>query len=519
MKKNLLLATIIVAVTSMFVIQACQHEIPGDPCTKNPIFLSVTKTDATGASSNGTISATASGGTDFRYSLNGGAFQDTGYFSGLAPFQAYNVVVKNGWDCSDTAQVSINVNDPCAGVTISVSAAKTDASPGISNGTITVTATGGTGLTYSINGTTFQSSNTFSALAAGNYTVTVKNAAGCMGTTQVTIGTNNPCAGVTITVTTTKTDPTTGQSNGSITAAATGGTGFTYSLNNGAFQSSATFSGLATGNYTVTAKNSNGCTGTTTVALGSTNPCNGVTITVSLAKVNPATGQSNGSITATASGATGFTYSLNTGAYQASNSFTGLAAGTYTVTAKSSAGCLGSAQVTLTATNPCTGTTITLTNVVVNYTPCLTPASGKITVTATGSTGFTYNINGGAYQASNIFSTLTAGTFTVGAKDANGCTNTTSAVVASAPAGPMFTQMRNLISTRCNGSGCHMNGASAAGYNFDQDCSIVTYWTQINKSCVLYTMTKMPKSPQALLTAAEKLVITNWVNAGHKFTD
>ncbi len=88
MKKTLLLATLIVAVTSMLVIQACQHEIPGDPCTKNPISLSVSKTDATGSANNGTITATASGGTDFRYSLNGGAFQDTGYFSGLAPFRA-----------------------------------------------------------------------------------------------------------------------------------------------------------------------------------------------------------------------------------------------------------------------------------------------------------------------------------------------------------------------------------------------------------------------------------------------
>ncbi len=508
----------IVAVASMLVIQACQHEIPGDPCSKNPISLSVSKTDATGSASNGTISATASGSTDFRYSLNGGPFQDTGYFTGLAPFQAYNVVVKNGWGCSDTAQVAINALNPCAGVTITVTVTKTDASPNTNNGSITIAAAG-TGLTYSINGTTFQSSNIFTGLAAGNYTVTVKNASGCTGTTQVTIGTNNPCAGVTIVVTATKTDPTTGQSNGSITASATGSTGFTYSINGTTFQASPTFTGLATGNYTVTAKNANGCTGTTSVALGATNPCNGVTISVSLTRTDPTTGQSNGSITATASGATGFTYSLNNGAYQASNSFTGLAAGTYTVTAKSSAGCLGTAQVTLTAANPCTTTTINLSGVAVSYLPCLTPASGSITVTATGSSGFTYNVNGGAYQASNIFSALNAGTYTIGAKDLNGCTKTASVVVSSAPAGPMFTQMRNLISTRCNGSGCHMNGGSAAGYNFDQDCSIVTYWNQINKSCVLYTMVKMPKSPQALLTAAEKQIITNWVNAGHRYTD
>jgi hypothetical protein len=29
----------------------------------------------------------------------------------------------------------------------------------------------------------------------------------------------------------------------------------------------------------------------------------------------------------------------------------------------------------------------------------------------------------------------------------------------------------------------------------------------------------MPISPQASLTAAEKLTITNWINAGHGFTN
>lgn len=517
-RKNLLLATIVVAVISMLVIQACQHEIPGDPCSKNPISLSVSKTDATGSSSNGTISATASGGADFRYSLNGGPFQDTGYFTGLAPFQAYNVVVKNGWGCSDTAQVAINTVNPCAGVTITVTFTKTDASPNTSNGSLTIVAAGGgTGLTYSIDGVNFQTANTFTGLAAGNYTVTVKNAAGCTGTTQVTIGTNNPCAGVTITVTATKTDPTTGQSNGSITAAATGSTGFTYSINGTTFQTSPTFTGLATGNYTVTAKNANGCTGTTTVALGATNPCNGVTITVSLTKTDPTTGQSNGSITATASGATGFTYSLNNGTYQASNSFTGLAAGTYTVTAKSSAGCLGSAQVTLTAADPCTGISITLNSVITANTPCLTPATGKITITASGSSGFTYNLNGGAYQASNIFSALTAGNYTISAKDANGCSKSATVTVGTVPMGPLFTEVKNIITTRCGGSGCHLNGGSAAGYNFDNDCSIVSQWSKINSSSV--TGNNMPKSPQPKLTTAEKQKITNWINAGHAYTN
>ena len=520
MKKTILVISLVSAIVLFtFSLNSCRHEFTGDRCATNPIQLTLVKTDATPTQNTGTIMATATGGEGFMYSLNGAPFQDSGYFANLQPFLSYNVVVKNSWGCTDTAQAAINLSDPCSGVTVVVTATVTDASPGQSNGTITATASGGSGFTYSINGGAFQATGNFTGLAIGSYTVTAKNADGCTGTTQVTIVTFDPCASVTIGVTTTQVNPTGTSANGSITATATGGTGFAYKLNSGAFQTSGTFTGLAAGNYTITAKNSNGCLGTTTIALGAANPCAGVTVTVTLTKTDPTTGQTNGSITATATGATGFTYSLNGGAYQASGTFTGLAAGSYTVTAKSSAGCLGSAQTTLVAVSACASINIVLTTAIVNNTPCVTPAVGKITVTATGSTGFTYNINGGAYQASNIFSALAAGNYTIGVKDANGCTKTATATVANAASGPLFAQMRSLISTRCNGSGCHMNGANAAGYNFDNDCSIVTKWNQINQSCVTYTLTKMPKSPQPFLTTAEKAVITNWINAGHRYTD
>lgn len=522
MKKLLVSLSLVGGIVLFQSLNSCQHEFSGDRCTIDPIRITATSTDASPNQNNGSISAIATGGSGFQYSLNGSPFQDSGHFVGLVPFQSYNVVVKNSWGCTDTAHVSINVFDPCTGVTVSVTTTKIDASPNQNNGTITVTATGGTGFTYNINGGTFQSSNQFTGLAAGSYTVTAKTSNGCIGTAQVTIATIDPCAGITVVVTATKVDPTAGQSNGSITATATGGTGFTYSLNGGAFQTSGTFTGLAAGNYTVTAKNSNGCLGSTTISLGSTNPCNGVTITVTLTKVDPTTGQSNGSITATATGATGCTYCLNGGAYQASGTFSGLAAGNYTVTAKSSAGCLGTASITLVAVSPCANINIVITTAIINNTPCVTPSTGQITVTATGSSGFTYNLNGGAYQASNVFSALAAGTYTVGVKDANGCTKTATATVGTATSGPLFAQMRNLISTRCNGSGCHIGaGQNAAGYNFDSDCNIVSKWSQINNTTVLYTSgwVKMPKSPQPFFTVAEKQIVTNWINAGHRYTD
>jgi hypothetical protein len=71
----------------------------------------------------------------------------------------------------------------------------------------------------------------------------------------------DPCAGVTVAVSPSSAAADAGSSNGSITATATGGSGFTFSLNNGAFQASGTFNNLAAGKYTITAKNSNGCSG------------------------------------------------------------------------------------------------------------------------------------------------------------------------------------------------------------------------------------------------------------------
>lgn len=491
-----------------------------NPCAGITVVVSSTQVNPTLNQSNGSITASATGGTGFTYSLNNGAFQASGTFSNLA-VGTYTVTAKNSNGCLGTIQVSLTTVDPCAGVTVAVTTTQVNPGTGLSNGSITASATGGTGFTYSLNGGAYQNSATFSNLATGNYTVTAKNSNGCTGSATVALGSSNPCAGVTVVVTTTQVNPATGQSNGSITASATGGTGFTFSLNNGTYQASGTFSNLAAGTYTVTAKNSNGCLGTKQVTLTAVDPCAGVTVTVTTTQVNPSTGLSNGSITASATGGTGFTYSLNNGTYQASGTFSNLAAGTYTVTAKNSNGCLGTKQVILTSVSPCNSTTITITAAVVNTTPCITPANnGSLTVTATGSTGFTYNINGGAYQASNIFLNLTAAAYLVGVKDVNGCTKSQTVTVGVVASGPLFAQVRNLITTRCSGSGCHMNGSNASGYNFDADCSIVSKWSQINQTTVVYGSgwKKMPINPQPLFTAAEKAIITNWVNAGHLYT-
>ena len=67
---------------------------------------------------------------------------------------------------------------------------------GSATGTITVTAPTGTGMTYSINGSTYtNTSGIFTAVAVGTYNVTARNAAGCTSPgTSVTLNAN-PAAG------------------------------------------------------------------------------------------------------------------------------------------------------------------------------------------------------------------------------------------------------------------------------------------------------------------------------------
>jgi gliding motility-associated-like protein len=84
----------------------------------------------------------------------------------------------NGCDSVVTARITIS--------DLKVVANAPDIACGQSTGNITVTASGGVApYQYSLDGVTYQSSNVFSALPAGSYTVHVKDATGCTGQTNV----------------------------------------------------------------------------------------------------------------------------------------------------------------------------------------------------------------------------------------------------------------------------------------------------------------------------------------------
>jgi hypothetical protein len=125
----------------------------------------------------------------------------------------------------------------------------------------------------------------------------------------------------------------------------TGTGGGTYSSTAGLSISSSTgavtLASSTAGNYTVTY--TFGGTYTTTASITVT-----AATTISGTPTESCVGGSSGTITAAASGGPSpYTYSLNSGSYQASNSFTGLAAGTYTLNVKNNANCVASAAVSV----------------------------------------------------------------------------------------------------------------------------------------------------------------------------
>ena len=162
-------------------------------------------------------------------------------------------------------------------------------------------------------------------------------------------------------------------------------------------------------------------------------------------------------------------------------------------------------------TDPCASKTIVVAAAVTASDTCA--PTGTIIVTATGSSGFTYSIDGTTFAAANTFSAKAAGNYTVTVKDADGCTKTAQATIAAAAAGPKFAEVRTLVAAKCQG--CHNNTNQSGGRNLQGDCNIVSAAARIKVRAV--DLGTMPVGGS--LTQAEKDKITAWVTAGGRYSD
>ncbi|MFV8357692.1 hypothetical protein ACNQGB_16085, partial [Flavobacterium sp. XS1P32] len=340
---------------------------------------------------------------------------------------------------------------------------------GLDNGTITVTPSGGftSAYNYVLTGpipTVTQTTNQFTNLPAGDYTIKITDSKGCPSTpTTVTIA--NPTAiAANATATAFSCNSTTNaKQSATITVVPTGGTGaYTYSYNNGgSYGPSSTLTvndnGL-TQTFQIIVKDANGCLSPVqTIILVPLNKptdltfsnaaitCSATTTTVDVTATN-GVGALTFLITGTTSGTNPsfFTPATTSGA---TATFPNLLPGNYTFKVTDANGCYYSESYTIDPVTPIAVTAVKLTDVA-----CFGNNTGSARFTVTGfSSSGNYIINVTSVPASLPFTlsptgdvrtltNLVAGTYTFNVTDnTTGCTDSKSITINQPTAGVSIT--------------------------------------------------------------------------------
>ena len=390
------------------------------PITQSPALVitnvAITNVLCNGAATGG-VTVTTTGGTPvINYTLNPGATTNaTGIFTNKTSGN-YTISIVDANGCSVTTAITISQPPPVGfgnGTVVNPTCI-----PG-NNGVINVVGIGGTpAYTFKLGAGAYQASGTFTGLGAGTYYVTVKDANGCTKSVSVVlVNANAP-------ILTNNTSPL--LCNNSITTinvnATNGVPAYTFTLlPNNITNQTGQFPGIGVGVYTVNVVDANGCTASIVINL---------TVPPQLAWSNfiinniPCTGIGTGSINATATGGTGtITYNITPGNItNLTGAFTGLALNTYTILATDANGCTITSAATIGIAPPLAFNPPNITQV-----PCNGGNNGAINASTTGGTGAsTFTINpGGITNGTGVFSNLTAGTYTILAVDAVGCSTTT----------------------------------------------------------------------------------------------
>jgi len=142
-------------------------------------------------------------------------------------------------------------------------------------------------------------------------------------------------------------------------------------------------------------------------------------------------GLDDGSIVISANGGTPpYSYSLG-GSYQASNTFTDLTEGTYTLIVKDASGYTDTISgIKLSA--PSSETPI-ITELITTNASTTNSTDGSIRIIVTGGVEpYQYAIDDGIYQSNNLFSNLSIGNYSVSVKDSNNVVNRLSGIKVDA---------------------------------------------------------------------------------------
>ncbi len=384
--------------------------VPNDICYDDVVGLTLT------------ANVTSGGDGNFEYSLNGGPWDTNNVFAGLGP-GTYTIDVRDGNDCTGTDTITINPE-----LTVSATAANITACGTTTD--VTITAAGGDGnYVYAIvaDGVSpvpgdFAAVNPITVTGAGDYDVYVRDNNGnvtfCEAMYDLIIVQDDP---IVITPSVTP-NICFGDSNGSITLTVTDGMApYEYSIDNGTnYQISNVFVNLPAATYPVRVRDANGCEETASVVI--TEPAQLVAEAIQTqAYTCLQLGEITvGSITPTSGGSGDYQYSLNGGTWTPSTTggyvFANLINGTYTIRVRdaNAVSCVISLPdiiIPPLPVEPVLSTTITYN--------C--DGSGNITVLPN-DPSYTYSLDAGAPQASNVFNNVAIGSHTITVDYGSSCT-------------------------------------------------------------------------------------------------
>lgn len=170
--KTTLLATAMVSLTFLFsCVNETEDNLTAD-CSTSDLAVELSSSTLASCSQGGSITVAGSGGKgSIVYSIDGNNFSSTASFNDLSA-GSYTITARDENGCTAVSTITVEAEANTIAFEVDI----VGSSCGSETGSITITATGGSGNTeFSVDGTNFSSNPAFNQLAPGEYNVTVRD--------------------------------------------------------------------------------------------------------------------------------------------------------------------------------------------------------------------------------------------------------------------------------------------------------------------------------------------------------